>query len=321
ARVWTGDLAIHISADVAYGVYQYWQATGDEGWFIQRGAELILETARFFVSRAEWLEERKAYGYRDVIGPDEYHDHVNNNAYTNLMAKWNIETALRVFAWLKEHAPQRAQELGEALGLTSERLALWRKIAENMWIHVSSSGVIEQFDGYFDLQDVNLADYEPRTKSMHEIFGIEAANQYQVIKQPDVLMAQYVLREQFSPEAIRVNYEYYTPRTDYAYGSSLGPAIQAIMACWAGDTETAYQQFLLAARADLQDVRGNAGDGIHAASAGGLWQAVVFGFGGLRISPDGAWEVHPRLPRHWHRLTFRFFLLGKLHTVTISQES
>lgn len=320
ARVWTGDLAIHISADVAYAVWQYWHTTADDNWFIEHGAQLILDTAKFFASRAEWLSERGGYGYCDIIGPDEYHDHVNNNAYTNLMAKWNIETALQTLTWLEENAPQQAQHLRQTLELTPERLSHWQQVAQQMLVNIGDNGLIEQFDHFFALKDVDLQDYEPRTKSMHEIFGIEAANQYQVIKQPDVLMLFYLLAEQFSPEQVRSNYDYYTPRTDHTYGSSLGPSMQAIIACRLGDAASAYEHFIRAARADLQNVRGNAGDGIHAASAGGIWQAVVFGFGGLRIAPDGSWHTLPCLPQHWKRLTFSFTLRGQQHTVTLQQD-
>ena len=320
ARVWTGDLAIHISADVAYAAWQYWRATGDDAWFAERGAELVLDTAKFFASRAEWLPERGCYGYSDVIGPDEYHDHVNNNAYTNRLAQWNIATALDVLTWLEKKFPQKAMSLAHTLDLDAERLSRWRKVAANICLNAQPDGLIEQFDGFFALEDVNLADYEPRTRSMHEIFGIEAANHYQAIKQPDVLMAQYLLHEEYSDEQIRVNYDYYNSRTDHTYGSSLGPSIQAIIACLMGDVDSAYEHFIRAARADLRDVRGNAGDGIHAASAGGTWQAIVFGFGGLRIHPDGHWETHPRLPKHWKRLSFRFSLRGQQHIVTIGPD-
>uniref|UniRef100_UPI002ACF059F glycoside hydrolase family 65 protein n=1 Tax=Chloroflexus sp. TaxID=1904827 RepID=UPI002ACF059F len=247
ARVWTGDLAIHISADVAYAVQQFWQATGDDAWYIERGAEIVLDTAKFFASRAEWLAERGCYGYTDVIGPDEYHDHVNNNAYTNLLAQWNLRAGLETLAWLDQHAPHKAAELRQRLELTPERLQHWQAVAEKMCLNVSATGLIEQFDGFFKLKDVNLADYEPRTKSMHEIFGIEGANEYQAIKQPDVLMLQFLLREQYSDRQIRVNYDYYTPRTDHTYGSSLGPSIQAIMACRVGKQEDAYEHFIRAA--------------------------------------------------------------------------
>lgn len=320
ARVWTGDLAIHISADVAYGVWQYWRTTGDDEWFARYGAEIMLETAKFYASRAEWDAQRGGYVYSDVIGPDEYHDHVNNNAYTNLLAQWNLRTALETFDWLERYFPAQAQGLIERLAITPEILAGWRDVAEKILVLEDERGLIEQFEGYFRLNDVNLADYEPRTKSMHEIFGIEEANRYQVIKQPDVLMVQFLLRDRYDEERVRVNYEYYNPRTDHTFGSSLGPAIQAAIACSMGDVEDAYEHFLRAARADLRDVRDNAGDGIHAASTGGVWQAVVFGFAGLRVN-GAEWTVSPRLPKHWKRLTFRFFLRGKQHVVDIQQPS
>ena len=317
ARVWTGDLAIHISADVAYAAWQFWRATGDDDWFSAYGAELILDTAKFFASRAEWQAERGCYAYSDVIGPDEYHDHVNNNAYTNRLAQWNLQTAFAVLEWLRQNRPEKADELTCLLDLGEERLSKWRDVAGKICLRIEPNGLMEQFDGYFKLNDVNLANYEPRTRSMHEIFGIEAANHYQILKQPDVLMMQYLLRDEYSDQVIRANYDYYNPRTDHTYGSSLGPSVQAIIACLMDDPEQAYEHFIRAARADLRDVRGNAGDGIHAASAGGTWQAVVFGFGGLRIYSDGRWETHPHLPQNWQSLTFRFFLRGEQHVVHV----
>ena len=319
-RIWTGDLAIHISADVAYAAHQYWQVTGDDAWFVEKGAELILDTAKFWASRAEWNAQQGRYEFRNVLGPDEYHDRVNNNVYTNRFAQWNLQTGFKTLDWLREHAPARAAELIACLDLSETRLAQWRDVVDKIWLPTEPSGLIEQFEGYFKLKDVNLADFEPRTRSMHEIFGVEGANEYQAIKQPDVLMMQYLLLDDYTPQSIRVNYDYYTPRTDYAYGSSLGPSIQAIVACLMGYPEDAYEHFILAARADLRDVRGNAGDGIHAASAAGTWQAVVFGFGGLRVTAKG-WTVQPRLPKRWKRLAFRFFHRGKLVEVDLKSES
>jgi len=319
ARVWTGDLAIHISGDIAYAAYQYWQITGDDAWFIERGAELILDTAKFWAARAEWNAAKDRYEYTDVIGPDEYHDHVNNNAYTNRLAQWNLQIGLETLNWLQTHAPQKAAQLRQSLDLSTERLNRWGEVAHKIYLPVGENGFIEQFDGFCALQDLNLADYEPRTRSMHEILGIEAANHYQAIKQPDVLMLPYLLRQDYDETALRINYDYYTPRTDHTYGSSLGPSIQAILACWLGRVDEAYEHFLRAVRADLRDVRGNAGDGIHGASAGGAWQAVVFGFCGLRLSPNG-WTVTPRLPAHWQRVAFRFYQQGKLQQVEVNQE-
>jgi kojibiose phosphorylase len=129
-------------------------------------------------------------------------------------------------------------------------------------------------------------------------------------------MLQFLLPQRFDPEQVRLNYEYYDPRTDHEHGSSLGPSISAIMACRVGDIETAYQHFMRAARADLRDVRHNAADGIHGANAGGLWQATVFGFGGLHLTEDG-WQLRPRLPAHWTRLAFKFCYRGKWESVDV----
>jgi len=196
-------------------------------------------------------------------------------------------------------------------------LEKWRHVIEHMYMPFDAqTKLIEQFEGYFQRRDVNLTELEPRTESVQALFGIEGANETQVLKQPDVLMLMYLLPDLYDHETLLANYAYYNTRTDHTFGSSLGPSIQAIVACKANDPG-AYEHFIRAARADLFNVRNNAGDGIHGASAGGLWQAVVFGFGGLRVTPQG-WSVHSRLPNHWKRLVFRFLQRGELQIVDIT---
>jgi kojibiose phosphorylase len=319
-RIWPGDIELHISADIAYAAYQYHRVTQDDEWFIEKGAELILDTAKFWASRAEWNADKSRYEINDVIGPDENHDHINNNFYTNRMAQWNIQTGLEVLDWLKTNAALRGKELVAKLDLSESRRAHWHEVIEKLYLPVTPSGVIEQFEGYFQLKDIDLKSLEPRTISVQQLFGIEGAQQVQLIKQPDVLMLLYLLRDHYSDDIVRVNYDYYTPRTDLTFGSSLGPSIQAIMACEVGEVDDAYIEFMRAARADLYDVRGNANDGIHAASAAGTWQTVVFGFGGLKIAREG-WTTQARLPKHWKRLAFRFFYRGKLEQVDLKGAS
>jgi len=315
-RIWTGEIEIHISADIAYAAHKYWLVTGDDAWFIEKGAELILDTASFWGSRAEWNPSKNIYQITDVIGPDENHEHVNNNAMTNRMAQWNLQTGLDTLEWLKESAPAKASELISRLGLSQTRLDHWRDVIQKIYQNVKENGLIEQFEGYYQRKEVDLLAMEPRTKSVQEIFGIEGANETQVIKQPDVLMLLYLLQQYYSRDIVKVNYDFYTPRTDHSYGSSLGPSIQAIMACEVGRPEDAYEHFIRAVRADFRDARGNSGDGIHGASAAGTWQAVVFGFAGLRVTRNG-WTINPRLPKHWKRLAFKFFTMGKQYTVDI----
>ncbi len=320
-RIWCGDIEHHITADVAYAIWHYWQATGDDDFMRNYGAEIILDTAVFWGSRAEWNAERDCYEINDVIGPDEYHEHVDNNAFTNRMAQWHLETALEVLAWLRREHPNRAVELEHQLDLTPERLGRWADIISCMLVlHDPESDLIEQFEGFFDLEDVNLADYEPRTQSMHAILGIEGTNQSQVLKQADVLMLLYLLRDHYDHQTLQANWDYYNPRTDHAYGSSLAPSVHATLACELARPEEAYEHFMRAALVDLDDVRGNAADGIHAASAGGLWQALVFGFGGLRLTNAGP-VANPRLPPNWTRLKFRFCWRDQWHDFDLRQES
>ncbi len=311
-RIWCGEIELHITADVAYAAHQYWRVTGDDAFMRDYGAEIILDTARFWASRAEWHGERDRYEINDVIGPDEYHDHVNNNAYTNRMACWNLETALELLVWLRQESAEQAGDLEQQLDLTDARLAHWRDVIARLYIpHAPEGGLLlEQFEGFFALKDISLADYEPRDRSMYDILGIEGVQEYQVLKQPDVLMLLYLLGDLYDQETVQVNWDYYTPRTDLTYGSSLGPAVQAALAAQRGNVADAYQHFMHAGRTDLQDARGNTWAGIHAATLGGLWQAAVFGFGGIRLTDEGP-VANPRLPAGWKRLKFRLQYRGR----------
>ncbi|MEA3309091.1 MAG: glycoside hydrolase family 65 protein [Chloroflexota bacterium] len=317
-RIWCGDIELHIVADVAYAVQHYWRVTGDDDFLRDYGAEILLETALFWASRVEWNAERAVYEINDVIGPDENHEHVDNNAFTNRMARWNLQTALDTWSWLRQHYPEKASALAEQLGLAEPQLAHWREVIERIYCSQDpQTGLIEQFEGFFDLIPVDLAAYESRETSMQALFGVAETQAYQVLKQADVLMLLYLLSAEYDSAIIKTNWDYYTPRTDLTYGSSLGPAIQATLAAQIGDVETAYEHFMLAARTDLEDVRGNAGEGIHGASAGGLWQAVIFGFGGVRVE-EGRLVADPRLPSGWTRLKFRLQYQGEWYTFDLS---
>ena len=317
-RIWTGDIEIHISADIAYAVWQYWQSTGDEAFLLERGAEIILETARFWSSRVEWNASLERLEINDIVGPDEYHDHVNNNAYTNALARWNLETALQAAAWLKQEHSREWQRLSQRLVLKEAELSRWEKVIDQIYVPFDPhTNLVEQFEGFYQRKKIDLAALEPRHESMQAILGIDGINDTQVLKQADVLMLMYLLPGLYDSAVVKANFDYYSRRTDHTFGSSLGPSIQAIMACRVND-DSAYEQFMRAARTDLYDVRSNAGDGIHGASAGGLWQAAVFGFAGLERTPAG-WQSHPRLPSHWTRLAFRIVDHGRVIDFDLKQ--
>ncbi|MCG6135618.1 MAG: beta-phosphoglucomutase [Nostoc sp. LLA-1] len=316
-RIWCRDHEIHISADIAYAVWYYWEATGDDEWMRDYGAEIILDTAVFWASRVEFNSQQDRYEIRGVIGADEYHEFVHNNTFTNRIVQWHLEKALIVDDWLSHTFPERTTQLAEKLQLNTEVRSHWQDIINKIWIpYDPSTGLIEQFEGFFQLEDINLADYEPRQKSMQAILGIEGANKRQVLKQPDVLMLLYLMRESadfpYNQKALQANWDYYAPRTDITYGSSLGPAIHAILASDLGKSARAYERFMQAAMVDLEDTRGNTADGIHGASAGGIWQAVILGFGGIQFTDNGP-IANPHLPPGWTRLKFKLHWRGKWH--------
>ncbi len=201
--------------------------------------------------------------------------------------------------------------------MNETRLRHWQDVIAHILIpHDPETGLMVQFDDFFDLKTVDWSAFEGRTKSMQELLGIEGANQHQVIKQADVIMLLCLLRDEYDQLTWQTNWDTYMPLTDHSYGSSLGPSFHAWAACEMNQPEEAYEHFMLAARADLRNIRGNAEDGIHAASAGGLWQAAAFGFAGLRLSDD-SYTITPRLPKHWRRLSFKFNQHGKQHVVDI----
>jgi beta-phosphoglucomutase len=321
-RIWNGEREIHISADIAYAVWQYWQITGDDIWLRDCGAEIILDTALFWLSRVEWHEKQQRYELCGVIGTDEYHEEVRNNAYTNRLVQWHLEKAVAVYEWLQQTFPAQAIALAQQLKLTPVHLLSFHKTIAQMYIPYNPETLlIEQFEGFFKLQDLNLSDYEPRKRSIQALLGVAATNQSQIIKQPDVLMLLFLLLK--TPEfadrqdILHENWNYYTPRTDITQGSSLGSSIQAILAANLNKSADAYDHFMRAALIDLKNTFGNTEDGIHAASAGGVWQAVVFGFGGIQLTENGPIAT-PHLPPNWTRLKFKLNWRGAWHNFDLS---
>jgi len=318
-RIWTGDIELHLNADLAHACLQYWYATGDDEFMRRQGVEIILDTATYWATAAQ-LEDDGFYHFRDVIGPDEYHEHADDSAFTNAMATWHLRVATIMLSWLRQQYPADAKTLCRHLGIDDATEQLWATVSEKMAPANVCDGVIEQQEGFFDLEDVDfgLARDPARNCSMQAVYGIGPTAKTQNLKQPDVLMLAYMRPEMFDDASLRANYDYYDPRTDHELGSSLGPSISAIIAARVGEQDAAYAHFQRAMRADLHDVRGNGNDGIHGASAGGVWQAVVFGFAGLRIGPDG-WSTAPHLPANWKRLKFNIIWRGVTQVIELAQ--
>ena len=311
----SGELEEHITAAVAHGVCAYLDATGDTGFLLEAGAELVIETARYWASRAE--KRPDGYHIFRVEGPDEYHEQgVDDNFYTNAMAVWNLERGLRMVEQLQSQHPEKWSELAEKNGLGPEELDLMREVAATMYLDMQrEDGLIEQFDGYFGLEDINVHDYEPRTAPVNIIMGTGKAVRTQLVKQADVVMALYLLEERFGQEQIASNFEYYDLRT--GHGSSLSPSIYGLVAARLGKMERAIRYFRRAAQIDLADNMGNAAGGVHLAALGGLWQQMVMGFAGVRVQPDGLFLL-PHVPAEWQQIVFRLIWKGILFEFNVA---
>jgi trehalose/maltose hydrolase-like predicted phosphorylase len=296
---------------VAWAVWAYWEATRDERFLAEKGAEILLETARFWESRGEWGADGR-FHVREVIGPDEYHEGVDDNAFTNRMARWNLEKGLQVRALLAQRWPEPLRALEARLGLTPEELARWSRAAQGMAFGVDPrTGLIEQFAGYFALEDFDFTPLREQGKvsaPMDMILGRERAQRSQVVKQSDVVMLLQLLWDELPPEARLANFRYYEPRT--CHGSSLSPGTHALVAARLGELETAQRYFKQAGEIDLANNMGNAAGGVHAAALGGLWQAAVFGFGGVAVRGESL-RVEPRVPPSWRALRFPLCFRGR----------
>jgi kojibiose phosphorylase len=312
----TGEQEQHISADVAFGAWNYWHATGDNRFLLDAGAEILIETARFWASRVE-RDEDGLYHIPGVIGPDEYHETVDDNAYTNGMAQWNLEIGAEISDLVAERWPKQWQALSHRLDIEPEEPRRWRDVACALYTGFNErTGLFEQFRGYFGLEEIDLAPFASRTAPMDVLLGRERIQQSKVIKQPDVVMLVHLLWDRLPPEVRRANFDYYAPRC--GHGSSLSPAIHALVAARLGETALAERYFRQAAEIDLLDNMGNSAGGVHIGALGGLWQATVFGFAGLHFCKEKP-EYRANLPPAWRSLSMRFHWRGRWRQTTLSQ--
>ena len=292
-RIWTGEEQHHITADVAYAFDYYYRATGDDEFMTKYGLEVIFETARFWASRVKY-KTGKGYVIERVMGPDEIHEHINNSAYVNFMARWNLLRAYEYYYMARTKWPKQLKRIIERIGLSEDEVENWRRIGEEIYLPWDrKTGFIEEFDGYTKLEDMLAKEVDVKA------IDLERLKKTRLIKQADIILLLHILGDQFDFKTKKVNYEYYEPRTLHL--SSLSPVPYAIIASEIGKMDDAYRYFMMAAKMDLEDIRGDLDKGIHIGCIGGLWQVVVNGFAGIKLGRDKL-IINPKLPPHWRRL-------------------
>ncbi|MGD1961290.1 MAG: glycoside hydrolase family 65 protein [Fulvivirga sp.] len=317
---------IHISPDVVYGIWTYYQATEDWLFIVDHGAEVAFEIAQFLVSRVHFKKDKNRYEIIRLLGPDEYHENVDNNAYTNYLTKYALEKAIYIFDKMKLNNPEEFNDLASKIGISGDSVNIWQEIVDQIYLPEPDpeTGIIEQFDGYFNLEEITPDELRKRLIDPGEYWGWPngIAVNTQVLKQADVVQLLAILDE-FPNDVLTANYEYYEPRTEH--GSSLSPSVHALVASKAGHEEEAYRYFMESATIDLYNAskKVNSGGsflgGIHTAAAGGVWRIIVEGFGGFQLTENGV-KFEPRLPEEWEGLSFKLVTKGCLIEIRIDKE-
>ena len=307
----------HIAGDVTYGVISYYQATGDEDFLLQYGAEMIFEVARFWASRVTYNKRSKHYDIKEVIGPNEFQESVDNNSYTNYLAKWVLRSGAELYDYLRKRHPGRLRTIAERTALRKQETEFWKELAEKIAFLADGSGLVEEFAGYFDRKDVTISEWDENGMPVwpHAI-TLAKAKETQLVKQADVLLLLHLFSNDFSLEAKKTNFTYYVGRTTHK--SSLSMASYAAIALEIGNIQKAQMYFNLAVNTDLGNIYRNTELGIHAAALGGVWQIVVHGFGGVRLK-DGVLSISPRLPDTWRQMRFQVWFRGALIELTQSK--
>ena len=323
-RTYFRDKQVHISGDIAIAMWEYFKLTGDDSLLLEGGAEVLLECARFYFSYAYFKPEKNRYEVLDVTGPDEYHERVNNNAFTSMVAKVTFEIANAAVDYLRRKYPAKLKALVSKIKIADE-LPQFVEAAKLIYVPQPDkrTGVIEQFDDYFRLEDTTVEAVKARKIHPNEYLGggQGVAVQTRVIKQADVVMMLNLFKDRFSTAIKKANWEYYEPRTEH--GSSLSACAYAMVAADIGKADWAYDYFLKTAKIDLEaKYKVYVGTifigGSHPAANGGAWMTAVFGFGGVKASEDQI-TINPRLPKKWRRLEFNLVHCGDQFGISISR--
>jgi maltose phosphorylase len=308
---------IHRNGSIAFAIYNYIRYTGDKGYLASHGLEVLIGIARFWAQRATFSAERSKWVILGVTGPNEYENNVNNNWFTNYIARWCMEYALEAADWVRTNAPADWARIVAKREFDIEaESAKWRPIIDGMYLPEHRElGIFLQQDGYMDKEQTLVSELDPSERPLNQKWSWDRILRSPFIKQADVLQGIYYFQERFDEATIERNFRFYEART--VHESSLSPCVHSILAAKIGDDDKAYEMYLRAARLDLDDYNRENEEGCHITSMAGSWLSVVEGFGGMRVR-DGRVTFSPRLPAAWRSLSFRVIFRGSTLRVKIA---
>lgn len=319
-KIWSGFIEQHITSDIAMAVWQYYIITNDQEFMDSYGYEILFDTAIFWSSRFEYNAQLDRYEITDVVGPDEYKEHVDNNAFTNYTAVHNIKLAKKYYEEIKETRPEIFAKLNMKLNL-DDQISIWEDRIQKAYLPVPNEElIIPQDDTYLQKEIIDLEPYknQEHVGSLFKVYNLEQVGEMQVSKQADIMILFYLLEDLFSQEVKVANYNYYEPKT--LHDSSLSLSTHSILASDLELKDKAYDLFTKACEIDLGPNMKTSDHGIHAASLGGIWQCIVMGFAGVRMLNETL-RINPKLPTHWNSVSFNMYWQGSLLEVYINKDS
>jgi len=342
------SLQRHVSLAIAYNIWNYYWYTNDLEFMRDNGAELLIEISRFWVSKCTFNSETKRYSIDKVMGPDEFHEKykgaqeggLSDNTYTNIMVSWLLEKTLGL---LDQFDKKEKKHLFKSLNLIDKELEQWKDIEQKMNIIINDEGILAQFDGYFDLQELDWDAYREKYKNIYRMDRIlkaegKSPDDYKVSKQADTLQIFYNLDKetvsrllsdtgcrtprlrsgQVPDDYLDKNMKYYLKRT--SHGSTLSRIVHSRLANMVGDRELSWKLYLDALTSDYQDIQGGTtGEGIHAGVMAGTILVALQSYAGLDLQGDEP-TLNPKLPEHWRRMEFGFTFKGKDYQCEITKE-
>ena len=306
---------IHRNGAIAFAVYNYYRYTGDYSYIPEKGLEVLIGIARFWHQRATFSSHKNKYMILGVTGPNEYENNINNNFYTNYIAKWCIDYTIEQIARVKEEYTADHSRIIEKVKLSAEEVKDWKEVADNMYFPYSEEhGVYLQQDGFLDKELTPVSQLDKSQRPINQKWSWDRILRSPYIKQADVLQGFYFFEDHFSKQDLEKHFDFYEPLT--VHESSLSPCVHSIQAAVLGRMEQAYTFYLRTSRLDLDDYNKEVKEGCHITSMAGTWMSIVEGFGGMRVKDDTL-HFEPKIPEQWQGYSFKINFRNQVLKVSV----
>lgn len=308
---------IHRNGAIAFAIFNYYRFTGDYSYIPEKGLEVLIGIARFWHQRATFSTFRNQYVILGVTGPNEYENNVNNNFYTNYLAKWCIDYTMEQINKVEKEYIADYTRIMSKVKLDATEIGHWKKVADNMYFPFSEEhDVYLQQDGFLDKELVKVHDLDKSQRPINQKWSWDRILRSPYIKQADTLQGFYFFEDHFSKEQLEKHFDFYEPFT--VHESSLSPCVHSIQAATLGRMEQAYTFYLRTSRLDLDDYNKEVEEGLHITSMAGTWMSIVEGFGGMRVK-NNALHFEPRIPKEWNGYSFKINFRNQILKVSVHQ--